>query len=74
MDAFPSHHLGKEIDTRPTILIGDTEVNPNFFGGQGRPLDESSDANLPIPSYDKPVTGERLSAIDKVSNAEGERR
>ena len=69
MDAFPSQYMGKEIDTRPTILPGDTEIKPNFFG-QGRPLNESSDANLPIP-----VTGgERLSAIDKVSNQEGERR
>ena len=68
MDAFPSQFIGKEIDTRPTILLGDSEIKTNFFG-QGRPLNDSSDANLPnIPSYSEPVVGERLSAIDKVSN------
>ena len=74
MDAFPSQFIGKEIDTRPTIMPGDSEIQPNFFG-QGRPLNDSSDANLDnIPSYDNPVAGERFSAIDKVSNQESERR
>ena len=73
MDAFPSQYIGKEIDTRPTIVPGDSDIKPKFHA-QGRPLNDSSDANQLIPSFQNPVADERQSAIDKVSNQESERR
>ena len=72
MVAFPSHLVGKEIDTRPTIVPGDGEAMPAFYS-QGRPLNESSDVNLPNPpTYGNPTVGERLSAIDKTSETQNE--